>query len=102
MIRRPPRSTLFPYATLFRSIDPQLRCGSVERIRQRLREVDEGVVELPEIRIFLGEPYASGKAHVMSDVQRPLCVRTGDVERSEEHTSEVESPCNVVCRLLLD
>src|ERR1039457_7434961 len=62
MIRRPPRSTLFPYTTLFRS-----------RTHGRHRVV--GVLD-------------------------PQCL--DDVPRSEEHTSELQSPCNLVCRLLLE
>src|ERR1039457_7523169 len=62
MIRRPPRSTLFPYTTLFRS----------PRHRQVLSIAD--------------------------DSQGP----TGEASRSEEHTSELQSPCNLVCRLLLE
>src|SRR2546426_8515872 len=69
MIRRPPRSTLFPYTTLFRSswkeranfgLNPRLSVGSV--------------------------------------VRAPLV----NIHRSEEHTSELQSPCNLVCRLLLE
>src|SRR5256885_4696150 len=68
MIRRPPRSTLFPYTTLFRSIRAELIAGD----------------------------------------NRPLylawlsCLGMGEVDRSEEHTSELQSPCNLVCRLLLE
>src|SRR5256885_13151196 len=65
MIRRPPRSTLFPYTTLFRS--PR---GS------------------PPLRA----------AAVCPDTRGPLCL----LDRSEEHTSELQSPCNLVCRLLLE
>src|SRR2546426_7374566 len=69
MIRRPPRSTLFPYTTLFRSVD---------------------------------DPAAADLAVVNS------CTVTHESEtklrrlRSEEHTSELQSPCNLVCRLLLE
>src|SRR5256885_9857455 len=76
MIRRPPRSTLFPYTTLFRSGRPQ---------------------RLPRphgAREPSGEPGQSGHVAVVT-----LC--DGDV-RSEEHTSELQSPCNLVCRLLLE
>src|SRR5256885_6324382 len=69
MIRRPPRSTLFPYTTLFRSKIQD--CGA-----QGVRGVPFG--ELQE-----------------SEKERPLL-------RSEEHTSELQSPCNLVCRLLLE
>src|SRR5256885_9646465 len=68
MIRRPPRSTLFPYTTLFRSV---------------LRTAPGGQGE---------------------SVQRGRARRQGQatVDRSEEHTSELQSPCNLVCRLLLE
>src|SRR5256885_10515396 len=66
MIRRPPRSTLFPYTTLFRSPGP-------------LRDLDTGTVLL----IVLGVALAAAV-------------------RSEEHTSELQSPCKLVCRLLLE
>src|SRR5256885_7252746 len=74
MIRRPPRSTLFPYTTLFRS--PQ-RMG--ENYSQRLFR------------------RGRGRHHSKLDTG----VEFGMV-RSEEHTSELQSPCNLVCRLLLE
>src|SRR5256885_6491500 len=79
MIRRPPRSTLFPYTTLFRSTEARVR-GAI----RTLEEVG-----------FLDRAVASGSTH------RP----TPDGlhrKRSEEHTSELQSPCNIVCRLLLE
>src|SRR2546427_9479786 len=78
MIRRPPRSTLFPYTTLFRSI------GNVvllQRAPAEQRHVEEAVV--------VRDP------HVGRD--RPV----GQL-RSEEHTSELQSQSNLVCRLLLE
>src|SRR5256885_15037318 len=66
MIRRPPRSTLFPYTTLFRSRLPALRLRRAARCLQAAR------------------------LHGHAD------------RRSEEHTSELQSPCNLVCRLLLE
>src|SRR2546422_8564889 len=69
MIRRPPRSTLFPYTTLFRS---------------------------QNVRIF-GEPQGDG-VKVIVQVQTRLLAR----ERSEEHTSELQSRLHLVCRLLLE
>src|SRR5256885_12019699 len=68
MIRRPPRSTLFPYTTLFRS-------EQIRKDRDQRWTVDDPVTVGAEARI-LG--------------------------RSEEHTSELQSPCNLVCRLLLE
>src|SRR2546426_2621666 len=73
MIRRPPRSTLFPYTTLFRS-PPFLR------------------VEPPLAR-------AGGRRGRSA---RPGLAQGGGDQRSEEHTSELQSPCNLVCRLLLE
>src|SRR5256885_9189632 len=72
MIRRPPRSTLFPYTTLFRSRVP----GPPPECRRRCR--------LPP-----------GSA-------RCRCGALPTGSRSEEHTSELQSPCNLVCRLLLE
>src|SRR2546426_5943913 len=81
MIRRPPRSTLFPYTTLFRSRPD----GSV---------------------IKLGIPIIASAMDGVTDVR--FCIEMGKlgglgvINRSEEHTSELQSPCNLVCRLLLE
>src|SRR5256885_12802466 len=83
MIRRPPRSTLFPYTTLFRSRQDLDRRPAARPQRQRLRA--EGGVRLGD-RIGVGA------------VEQ----REGPPDRSEEHTSELQSPCNLVCRLLLE
>src|SRR2546426_7629069 len=86
MIRRPPRSTLFPYTTLFRSLDPDRGVGVLAP--QILAEL------VPQVRggVALGVHGGGGLA-----VDRAV-VRG----RSEEHTSELQSPCNLVCRLLLE
>src|SRR5256885_6884942 len=81
MIRRPPRSTLFPYTTLFRS--PPGRAAEADDVAVRVFH--------PEI---LGAPFGGGQGF-----DDPGTV--GDA-RSEEHTSELQSPCNLVCRLLLE
>src|SRR5256885_13548887 len=67
MIRRPPRSTLFPYTTLFRS----RWIADVAEMRTRLLAAQQGMLRRKQ-------------------------------QRSEEHTSELQSPCNLVCRLLLE
>src|SRR2546426_2629101 len=77
MIRRPPRSTLFPYTTLFRSFFQRCKmdgkgCGPTR----------------------LGFPGRAGLSGVGDG--------TASTHRSEEHTSELQSPCNLVCRLLLE
>src|SRR5256885_3659112 len=74
MIRRPPRSTLFPYTTLFRSWR-----GSAMECRIYAEDPDENFFPSPGTITRLAEP-----------------------SRSEEHTSELQSPCNLVCRLLLE
>src|SRR3712207_8332767 len=93
MIRRPPRSTLFPYTTLFRSHLEQV--GRVAEVRGELRRdlrtrLDqisaEGLVPRLEHRVVLVE----------------LVQRDGAVVRSEEHTSELQSRQYLVCRLLLE
>src|SRR2546426_7300439 len=75
MIRRPPRSTLFPYTTLFRSA---LRGGSV-----------------------LDRAGKQGDAAARDPLAAEVRARVSTM-RSEEHTSELQSPCNLVCRLLLE
>src|SRR5256885_2929792 len=98
MIRRPPRSTLFPYTTLFRS----------DRVREDVKE-----------RHRTGCVHAEDRPGPGIEVcdRRSAAVCCGAVEeavpgldqalrpgafRSEEHTSELQSPCNLVCRLLLE
>src|SRR5256885_4459254 len=82
MIRRPPRSTLFPYTTLFRS----LRFGEAEFGDGH---VEVGHHELEQVEVVVGLVLLVG-------------ARLKVQARSEEHTSELQSPCNLVCRLLLE
>src|SRR2546426_6914498 len=90
MIRRPPRSTLFPYTTLFRSaVRPRPRGGAFS---QRL-----GIGAAGD-RL---ESTARGDA-VLHERERRARVHLAAGGRSEEHTSELQSPCNLVCRLLLE
>src|SRR3989454_5836239 len=78
MIRRPPRSTLFPYTTLFRSL--------FTRVSSR------------DLRAFFARWIErAGAADVKAEADPDY-----HVFRSEEHTSELQSPCNLVCRLLLE
>src|SRR3712207_7830421 len=95
MIRRPPRSTLFPYTTLFRSafeetvIDVPLRSETVE-VQKQARVAEEIIVS---------------KEDVQRTEQVSGTVRREEVyvdERSEEHTSELQSRQYLVCRLLLE
>src|SRR2546426_5839657 len=79
MIRRPPRSTLFPYTTLFRSETYAALRGGLARLKgdRYLRRAEESPGE-----------------GALDRLTRET--------RSEEHTSELQSPCNLVCRLLLE
>src|SRR2546427_1791427 len=93
MIRRPPRSTLFPYTTLFRS-----RLEGVEELLLRAVLVGEElhVVDQQQIqRVVTLLEFVKGAALVGLDHIR-------DELRSEEHTSELQSQSNLVCRLLLE
>src|SRR5687768_17777507 len=89
MIRRPPRSTLFPYTTLFRSHHHRQRVGRVGDRRDggRLRVEADGNAAAGAVDDL--EPDEGGQA----DRRRP---------RSEEHTSELQSRLHLVCRLLLE
>src|SRR5687767_15548966 len=91
MIRRPPRSTLFPYTTLFRS-----RVGRRRALRDR-RRGSRGLAE--ELDCGEGERRVASVLEVVDDeVVRPDLVHV----RSEEHTSELQSLAYLVCRLLLE
>src|SRR5256885_9927876 len=85
MIRRPPRSTLFPYTTLFRS---QLRQSHGKRA-PRFRSLDQSPAHQ--------SPVETREVVYAKESDFPCFHR-----RSEEHTSELQSPCNLVCRLLLE
>src|SRR2546430_6731899 len=87
MIRRPPRSTLFPYTTLFRS-----RRGLVTRDEQ-----GHGFVT----QLSVGHPGAIDVLRVQQQ-RKQVIARRPSGPRSEEHTSELQSQSNLVCRLLLE
>src|SRR5256885_12202416 len=80
MIRRPPRSTLFPYTTLFRSQRPADLLQNYERVFE----------------------HNSPSSRLSRQLPRPPGAPPDRTARSEEHTSELQSPCNLVCRLLLE
>src|SRR5256885_6859802 len=92
MIRRPPRSTLFPYTTLFRSSTasfaaPMVVAGIAKyssHVRARPSYVPSRSVTMASLASRCSTHFAQGR------------------RRSEEHTSELQSPCNLVCRLLLE
>src|SRR5256885_3271799 len=91
MIRRPPRSTLFPYTTLFRSSAGHLN----------------GAALLGRSVLCFGLPSRQFVRVRMNRIEArigrcSMAVRLEHANRSEEHTSELQSPCNLVCRLLLE
>src|SRR2546428_8407224 len=91
MIRRPPRSTLFPYTTLFRSrkVDAPAR-GVCLQVAQDVRQL-EGDAEVDGVSLGFGR---AGPENLQAD-EHPA-------RRSEEHTSELQSRSDLVCRLLLE
>src|SRR2546430_11067329 len=96
MIRRPPRSTLFPYTTLFRSLEHEHQRAV---LGQRLEEVAPGGEGLLLTRgRVVGD--AGERSQVALEPMRIRCIDTDP--RSEEHTSELQSQSNLVCRLLLE
>src|SRR2546422_5991820 len=95
MIRRPPRSTLFPYTTLFRSRGHQERHAvSFGELADFLRVGRVGVIHHAESGDER-EPERGGETEGVEERQNPD-------ERSEEHTSELQSRLHLVCRLLLE
>src|SRR5256885_8452182 len=88
MIRRPPRSTLFPYTTLFRS------------------DLDVFRALLDAHASLVHATYKGASTTLLSALAQPenhqVDLRFAELLRSEEHTSELQSPCNLVCRLLLE
>src|SRR2546426_5929351 len=95
MIRRPPRSTLFPYTTLFRSLRAH---PHHQRVGEEGRPPQEGRFHAHGGRRSRGADRGAARQG-----EGPA-VRGADQDqaRSEEHTSELQSPCNLVCRLLLE
>src|SRR3712207_7277138 len=92
MILRPPRSTLFPYTTLFRS----------DRIITVSQATRDDVVGLLGIDPGLVDVALNGIGLAPADQPRPEADLRRDLERSEEHTSELQSRQYIVCRLLLE
>src|SRR2546430_7757120 len=93
MIRRPPRSTLFPYTTLFRSVQVQPGDSSGPGLGGQWQFIEHPIGQEADIRAV------QGGGEPVRHAGQP-----GDdlLERSEEHTSELQSQSNLVCRLLLE
>src|SRR5687767_15721477 len=92
MIRRPPRSTLFPYTTLFRSRNVDEDVGTCDRSRRRHRLTATAADLRPPCARLGGAGSRSGT----------LSRAASELARSEEHTSELQSLAYLVCRLLLE
>src|SRR3712207_7479388 len=102
MIRRPPRSTLFPYTTLFRS-------HARERMRSRLEGTSGPFADFARMEEAVGD--SSAYADALGEMEEPQPAprppsdveeRLRELKRSEEHTSELQSRQYLVCRLLLE
>src|SRR5256885_10355350 len=97
MIRRPPRSTLFPYTTLFRSQTRRLRPPRTGPLRH------PPPLDRPDVAYLFVEAQSDRPAALRTTKGgKAACLSFFDLPRSEEHTSELQSPCNLVCRLLLE
>src|SRR5256885_16934068 len=102
MIRRPPRSTLFPYTTLFRSpqrfaierFDVRRPLNDAALLLRNSSEVHDG--HIIEVNVPAGELWYDADEGQIKQIVWNLATNG---LRSEEHTSELQSPCNLVCRL---
>src|SRR3712207_8092818 len=90
MIRRPPRSTLFPYTTLFRSRGPETNHPT------------NGLLLRADLHLLFDQGLIGIDPATMTVLVHPALRSTRYVERSEEHTSELQSRQYLVCRLLLE
>src|SRR2546426_4316130 len=112
MIRRPPRSTLFPYTTLFRSPGtPMTEPASMDDEPWKIHGPDVKYLPMQaragDYALFFRKAaveitFEGTKYLVVPQAAILVLVRERTPERSEEHTSELQSPCNLVCRLLLE
>src|SRR5689334_24379948 len=95
MIRRPPRSTLFPYTTLFRSV--------ITRAREHLSRLEDTALPHESPAPAKGKPAAPQQSDMFASLPHPVLDDLAKLDlRSEEHTSELQSQFHLVCRLLLE
>src|SRR2546430_13197071 len=102
MIRRPPRSTLFPYTTLFRSNERNIAGKQENKLRRQSEKFPCSSIvrtkHFPNPEANRNRPLTSVRVEILVPGSPGGCART----RSEEHTSELQSQSNIVCRLLLE
>src|SRR2546430_11555570 len=101
MIRRPPRSTLFPYTTLFRSIFSQTRTAPLVRFTPagRAARGTAFASRRPPLKLY---GITVGPQGAVALIDADPKIPGAEIYRSEEHTSELQSQSNIVCRLLLE
>src|SRR3712207_9317597 len=99
MIRRPPRSTLFPYTTLFRSIVRGLFLGMT---RKQMEQRIDDIADFTELGDFLHMPLRTYSTGMRIRLALGVVTSIDPEIRSEEHTSELQSRQYLVCRLLLE
>src|SRR2546429_5842479 len=102
MIRRPPRSTLFPYTTLFRS---RVRTGLLAIGSPKRRALASAVLPLAGCRAVISvraDPMTSRRPPLARFADQSVSTASRILTRSEEHTSELQSRLHLVCRLLLE
>src|SRR5256885_7595273 len=102
MIRRPPRSTLFPYTTLFRSTWPRGRYPTPLTHTHSVPDGRPRGVRRNAHVTAPRRPRDPGRWQAPPEPCTSCRTRVREEGRSEEHTSELQSPCNLVCRLLLE
>src|SRR5258708_17473765 len=95
MIRRPPSSTLFPYTTLFRSLPRRRQSAAAAEVQMGVGEISRRLQQSLDANRSVD---AAGEIFL----PRPFVLQRQQLIRSEEHTSELQSPDHLVCRLLLD
>src|SRR5256885_10573688 len=100
MIRRPPRSTLFPYTTLFRS-DLNFSRHYLDAVQKVTLDDIKRVAATYLTENNLTVISLNPKGSLAAKTESAKATAAGEI-RSEEHTSELQSPCNLVCRLLLE
>src|SRR3712207_7236347 len=96
MIRRPPRSTLFPYTTLFRSKERKQFGKAIGEFQAVQHQIARAAVEVEAATLTV---YNAAR---LRDAGRPFLTEAAICKRSEEHTSELQSRQYLVCRLLLE